>query len=207
MLNAPDEDLTPEGQEDSEEQTEQQAEGETSSVKETEPPKQDTNVQAAIQRARERENAERARAKQLEEQLNEVNARLEEVEMRGLSEAEQYRTKYEKAEQEKQRLQQEIETEKVIKEYRSFLSEKESEHPKAVATLKKLMDRNIYPVGGDTRQAFEENFEFYASELEGTPSTPSVGSNPAYTPPEEIDFKTMSVEEMRNVLPKADKKS
>lgn len=204
MINALDDDqVTEEITEEADDQlTDNQADGETITQEETESPKKD-NVQAAIQRARERENAAAAKARELEEKLSQVNSRLEEMELQGLDEAEQYRLKYEKSEQEKQALLEEKQVEEVKKSYRSYLSDQESAHPKAVKALRKLMDKDIYPVQGQNPAEFNANFEDFASEIEGTTNEVirAASSNPAFNPPDEIDFNSLSPTEMRKILP------
>lgn len=188
--------------------TDNQAEdGETQPEKETESPEQIKNVQAAIQKARERENAEREKAQRLQADLDSVNSRLEELELQGLNETEQYRIKAERAEARAKELEEKIQVEEVKKDYRAFLSEMETDHPKSVATLKKLMDKDIYPVQGATTAEFQANFLEYASLIEGDTKEEIKGaaSNPAYNPPDELDFNSLSPADMRKMLPIADK--
>ncbi len=185
----------------------QEEDGVTQPETETETPEQIKNVQAAIQKARERENSEREKAQRLQQQLDTVNSRLEELELQGLNETEQYRVKAERAEAKAKELEEKIQVEEVKKDYRSFLSEMETEHPKSVATLKKLMDKDIYPVQGATTAEFQANFLEYASLIEGDTQQElkAAASNPAYNPPDDIDYNSLSPAEMRKLLPVADK--
>ncbi len=211
MINAlPDEDLTPDsGQEDESQANDyQEPEDETSADKVTEP-SEGKNAQHAIQLAREREKREREAREKSELEAIELKAKLEEIELQGMSEIDAYRIKAERSEQEAARLKEIIQGEELKKEYRRWLSEKETEYPRTVSILKKQMERDIYPVQGATSDAFEENFVSFAADIEDIkPQTEAkvTSSNPKYTDPDiNIDTNTLSAADLRKLLPIADK--
>lgn len=210
MINALlDDDLTPEGQEDESQATDNQTpEDETSAEKVTEP-SEGKNAQHAIQLAREREKSERIAREKSDQENVELKARLDAIELQGMSETDAYRIKAERAESEAARLKEIIQGEELKKEYRRWLSEKETEYPRTVGILKKQMEKDIYPVQGATSDLVEENFVSFAADIEGitpTSETKVTSSNPQYTDPDiNIDTNTLSAADLRKLLPIADK--
>lgn len=211
MINAlPDDDLTPEiGQEEESEVTDnQKPEDETSAEVVTEP-SEGKNAQHAIQLAREREKREREAREKAEQEAQSLKARLDEIELQGMSETDAYRIKAERAEQEAQRLKEIIQGEELKKEYRRWLSDKEADYPRTVSILRKQMEKDIYPVQGATSDDFEENFVSFAADIEQiTPQveTKVTSSNPKFTDPDiNIDTTTLSASDLRKLLPIADK--
>ena len=198
--------LTPEGEE-VKEPTETPPEGEPQPAKaEVEPPAGSKSWEHALQQRQELLKKEKAQREATQVELEETKRRLEELELQGLSETERYRVEAERARQETEKLRQQIQVEDVKKEYRRYLVEKEADFPKTIAFLRRQMDKDIYPVQGQTVEEFNANFEDFASEFEGKKSQGGLpASSPAYTPPEEVDISKLSAKEMRNLLPIADK--
>lgn len=209
MSNAlDDEALTTNQSEEPTQPTDTQDEGETSSPREPEPPAGAKSWESALQRERERYKAVRAAEAQKEQELQELKAKLDEYELAGLSEVDRYRAEAQKAREEAETLRMKVEAEEIKKEYRRILSEKEATNPRTVSFLRKQMEKDIYPVQGQTLDEFETNFADFATDFEGTQPTqqPVANSNPAYVPPAEVDITKLSASEMRKFLPIAEPK-
>lgn len=202
--NAPDLETLPVEPEEPKEQTETQPEGEPQPVEktETEPPAGSKSWEQALQKRQELLKEEKAQRESLALELDETRKKLEELELQGLGETERYKVEAERAKREAETLKEQLEVNRIKEEYRRILVEKESEHPKTVAFLRRQMDKNIYPVQGQSMSEVEQNLDEFASEFESTPQgTTPTASNPAYTPPAEVDLSKLSAAEMGKLLP------
>ena len=198
------------------EATETQPEGETSPESEAkakddagiEPPAGNKSWEQALQRERERNKQEKTLREQAEQRADDLESRIRETERSGLDETERLRLELEDERRTREGLEAERDAENLKTEFRSKIASKRTQYPKTVDFLIRQMDRNIYPVQGQTWDEIDENFELFASDYEGispTQESKPTGSNPAYTPPEEVDITTLNAKDLRKILPIADK--